>query len=53
MEGLISQGVYTSSEGVLGGLINGGTYIPGGLTHLRKASLKSFNTHVEALDMCY
>ena len=43
MEGLISQGVYTSSEGVLGGLINGGTYIPGGLTHLRKGFREGSN----------
>ena len=31
MEGLISQGVNTSLLGVLGGLINGGAYIPGGV----------------------
>ena len=34
--GLYPRGLHTSSLGVLGGLINGGTYIPGGFIHLRK-----------------
>ena len=34
--GLYPRGVYTSSEGVLGGFINGGTYIPGAFIHLCK-----------------
>ena len=33
---LYPRGLHTSSLGVLGGLINGGTYIPGGFIHLRK-----------------
>ena len=35
--GLISQGgLYIFVGGGLGGLINGGAYIPGGFIHLRK-----------------
>ena len=31
MDGLLSEGVLTSLQGVLEGLINGGTFIRGGL----------------------